>query len=86
MALRVLFESRRGNPLKERRLEMSNGELLGRGMTKEIAPHSITTQERLSRRRKELQEELVAVEEAMKLFLDHPYLAQAIDLIGRVRI
>ena len=42
-----------------------------------------TTQDRLERRKKELEEELRAVNEAIALFGKHPEISEALDLLQR---
>ena len=46
----------------------------------------VTTQERLRRRKKDLIDQLQEVDEAIKLFEQYPYLAQAVDLLGKIGI
>ena len=46
----------------------------------------VTTQERLKRMQKDLEEQLQKVKEAVELFDKHPYLAQAVDLLGELGI
>lgn len=45
-----------------------------------------STENRLERRKKQLEEELQAVNEAIELFKSHPYLSNALDLLGRIGI
>jgi hypothetical protein len=45
-----------------------------------------TTQERLELRKKELEEELRAVNRAIALFGEHPEISEALDLIQKTRL
>jgi len=50
-----------------------------------LSTRTVTTQDRLERRKKELEEELMAVNNAITLFGQHPEISTAIDLIGKIR-
>jgi len=50
-----------------------------------LSTRTVTTQDKLERRKKELEEELMAVNNAITLFDQHPEISRAIDLIGKIR-
>ena len=47
---------------------------------------SVKTRDKLFIRKKQLEDELRHIEEAVSLFDNHPYLAQALDLLGKIRL
>ena len=54
--------------------------------TSSVMMRSVTTQDKLERRKKELEDELLAVNNAITLFEKHPEISTAIfDLIGKIR-
>ena len=45
-----------------------------------------STENRLERRKKQLEEELEAINAAIELFKNHPEISSALDLLGRVNL
>jgi len=57
----------------------------GEEQAKELMPRTMSTQNKLQKRKEELEKELKAVNEAIVLFQDHPEISDALDLLGQIR-